>query len=377
VSDLTFVGLVGIIDPLRPSSKEAVRIAQEAGIEVRMITGDHAITAAAIGAKLGLGEGAASGAEIQAMTDDEVKAALPRLHMFGRVTPEDKLRLARLMQEQGAVVAMTGDAVNDAAALKQADIGVAMGSGSDVTKQAGKMILVDDNFGTLVTAVRLGRSIYEKIVSYVRYQMAQLFSLVLLFLVASIFNINHGVPLTPIMVLFLNFFVSIFPVIVIMLDPIPDGIMQKPPRDPKKTIANRAAVGQWFLYGALIFITSLVPLLIYPDLLSSTEPNVPVTMTFVVAALGAIFGGLVMRRDPDSGLAPPIIVALKWLSIPLLLTVAAVEIGFLQRLIGTTGLSGHEWLVALGLGLIVPVVIELEKWIRRARIRRRAGALAG
>ena len=377
VSDLTFVGLVGIIDPLRPSSKEAVRIAQEAGIEVRMITGDHAITAAAIGAKLGLGEGAASGAEIQAMSDDEVKAALPRLHMFGRVTPEDKLRLARLMQEQGAVVAMTGDAVNDAAALKQADIGVAMGSGSDVTKQAGKMILVDDNFGTLVTAVRLGRSIYEKIVSYVRYQMAQLFSLVLLFLVASIFNINHGVPLTPIMVLFLNFFVSIFPVIVIMLDPIPDGIMQKPPRDPKKTIANRAAVGQWFLYGALIFITSLVPLLIYPDLLSSTEPNVPVTMTFVVAALGAIFGGLVMRRDPDSGLAPPIIVALKWLSIPLLLTVAAVEIGFLQRLIGTTGLSGHEWLVALGLGLIVPVVIELEKWIRRARIRRRAGALAG
>jgi Ca2+-transporting ATPase len=374
VQELTFVGLVGIIDPLRPSSKEAVRIAREAGIEVRMITGDHAITAAAIGAKLGLGEGAASGAEIQAMSDDELKAALPRLHMFGRVTPEDKLRLARLMQEQGAVVAMTGDAVNDAAALKQADIGVAMGSGSDVTKQAGKMILVDDNFGTLVTAVRLGRSIYEKIVSYVRYQMAQLFSLVLLFLVASIFDINHGVPLTPIMVLFLNFFVSIFPVIVIMLDPIPDGIMQKPPRDPKKTIANRAAVGQWFLYGALIFITSLVPLLIYPSQLSSTQPNVPVTMTFVVAAFGAIFGGLVMRRDPDSGLAPPILVALKWLAIPMALTVAAVEIGFLQRLIGTTGLSGHEWIVALGLGLIVPVVVELEKWIRRARIRRRAGA---
>ncbi|GAA4358335.1 cation-translocating P-type ATPase [Microbacterium rhizosphaerae] len=373
VTDLTFVGLVGIIDPLRPSSKEAVRIAQDAGIEVRMITGDHAITAAAIGAKLGLGEGAASGAEIQAMSDDELKAALPRLHMFGRVTPEDKLRLARLMQEQGAVVAMTGDAVNDAAALKQADIGVAMGSGSDVTKQAGKMILVDDNFGTLVTAVRLGRSIYEKIVSYVRYQMAQLFSLVLLFLVASIFDINHGVPLTPIMVLFLNFFVSIFPVIVIMLDPIPEGIMQKPPRDPKKTIANRAAVGQWFLYGALIFITSLVPLLIYPDQLSSTKPNVPVTMTFVVAAFGAIFGGLVMRRDPDSGLAPPILVALKWLSIPLLLTVAAVEVGFLQRLIGTTGLSGHEWLIALGLGFIVPVVVELEKWIRRIRIRRRSG----
>lgn len=374
VSELTFVGLVGIIDPLRPSSKEAVRIAREAGIEVRMITGDHAITAAAIGAKLGLGEGAASGAEIQAMSDDELKAALPRLHMFGRVTPEDKLRLARLMQEQGAVVAMTGDAVNDAAALKQADIGVAMGSGSDVTKQAGKMILVDDNFGTLVTAVRLGRSIYEKIVSYVRYQMAQLFSLVLLFLVASIFDINDGVPLTPIMVLFLNFFITIFPVIVIMLDPVPDGIMQLPPRDPKKTIANRRAVVMWFFYGGLIFITSLVPLLIWPDQASSTEPNVPVTMTFVIAALGSIFGGLVMRRDPQSGLTPPILIAVKWLTIPLVLTVAAVELGFLQRLIGTTGLSGTQWLIALGLALIVPVVVELEKWIRRARIRRGAPA---
>lgn len=369
IEDLTFIGLVGIIDPLRPSSAEAVRIAREAGIEVRMITGDHAITAAAIGAKLGLGPGAASGAEIQAMTDAELKSRLPNLHVFGRVTPEDKLRLARLMQEEGAIVAMTGDAVNDAAALKQADIGVAMGSGSAVTKQAGKMILIDDNFGTLVTAVRLGRAIYEKIVSYVRFQMSQLFALVLLFLVASVFAINDGVPLTPIMVLFLNFFVAIFPVIVILQDPAPAGIMVKPPRDPKRTIANRGAVVLWFLYGGLIFITTLIPLLIYPDELSSTEPNVPVTMAFVVCALGSIFGGLVMRRDPESGLAAPILVAVKWLSIPLALTVAAVEIGFMQRLIGTTSLSGNEWLVCLGLALLVPLLIELEKWLRRRRLR--------
>ncbi|MCC2033967.1 cation-translocating P-type ATPase [Microbacterium allomyrinae] len=374
VKDLTLVGLVGIIDPLRPSSKEAVRIAHEAGIEVRMITGDHAITAAAIGAKLGLGPGAASGADIQAMSDDELKAALPSLHVFGRVTPEDKLRLARLMQETGDVVAMTGDAVNDAAALKQADIGVAMGSGSEVTKQAGKMILIDDNFGTLVTAVRLGRAIYEKIVSYVRYQMSQLFSLVLLFLVASLFDINDGVPLTPIMILFLNFFVSIFPVVVILLDPVPDGIMLQPPRDPKKTIANGGAVTLWFVYGGVLFLMTLVPLLMFPDLLSSTEPNVPVTMTFVVAAFGAVLGGLAMRRDPESGLTAPILTAVKWLSIPLALTVAAVEIGFLQRLIGTTGLSGTEWLIAIGLAVVVPIFVELEKWIRRARIGRRAAA---
>jgi Ca2+-transporting ATPase len=371
VQDLTLVGLVGIIDPLRPSSKEAVRIAHDAGIDVRMITGDHAITAAAIGAKLGLGPGAASGADIQAMTDDELKAALPNLHVFGRVTPEDKLRLARLMQENGDVVAMTGDAVNDAAALKQADIGVAMGSGSEVTKQAGKMILVDDNFGTLVTAVKLGRAIYDKIVSYVRYQMSQLFSLVLLFLVASLFNINHGVPLTPIMILFLNFFVSIFPVIVILLDPVPDGIMLKPPRDPKKTIANGGAVTLWFIYGGLLFLMTLIPLLIFPDQLSSTEPNVPVTMTFVVAAFGAIFGGLAMRRDPEPGLTAPILDAIKWLSIPVALTVAAVELGFLQKLIGTHPLNRNEWLICIGLALVVPLFVEVEKWIRRARTARR------
>ena len=171
VTDLTFAGMVGIIDPLRAEAVEAVTTAHAAGIDVRMITGDHAITASAIGAELGLGPGAISGSELVAMSDADLKAAMPNLHVFGRVTPQDKLRLAQLMQENGDVIAMTGDAVNDAAALKQADIGVAMGSGSEVTKQAGKMILTDDNFGTLVTAIRLGRSIYDKIVCYVRYQM--------------------------------------------------------------------------------------------------------------------------------------------------------------------------------------------------------------
>ena len=159
---------------------------------------------------------------------------------------------------------------------------------------------------------------------------------------------------------------------MILLDPAPDGIMLKPPRDPKKTIANPAAVTLWFVYGSLIFITTLVPLLLYPDLLSSTEPNMPVTMAFVVCALGSIFGGLVMRRDPESGLAAPIIDAVKWLSIPLALTVVAVEVPFMQRLVGTISLTGDEWLTALGLALLVPVLIELEKWIRRARLRRRA-----
>ena len=365
VSDLALVGMVGIIDPLRAESKEAVRSAQSAGIEVRMITGDYAVTASAIGAELGLGPGAIGGTELAEMSDDELKAALPRLHVFGRVTPQDKLRLARLMQENGDIVAMTGDAVNDAAALKQADIGVAMGSGSEVTKQAGKMILTDDNFGTLVQAIRLGRSIYSKIIAYVRYQMTQLLSLVLLFLTASIFNINAGIALTPLMVLFLNFFISVFPVVAIMLDPPATDLMIRPPRDPKVTIANRRAIVQWVVYGAILFLSALVALLFGPGELSQTQASVRMTMTFVVMAFGTILSGLVMRREPGSGLSAPILTALKVLSAPVLLTIAAVEIPFMNRFLITTDLTGRQWVAALGLSLILPIVVEVEKWVRR------------
>ncbi|MFC9766345.1 cation-translocating P-type ATPase [Rhodococcus jostii] len=367
VEDLIFVGMVGIIDPLRPEAIASVRTAHEAGIDVRMITGDHAITASAIGAELGLGPGAIGGAELQAMTDDDLSAALPNLHVFGRVTPQDKLRLADIMQKNGAVVAMTGDAVNDAAALKKADIGVAMGSGSEVTKQAGKMVLTDDNFGTLITAIRLGRNIYEKIVSYIRYQMSKLFSLVLLFLVASIFDINDGVALTPLMVLFQHFFITLFPVAVIMLDPPSPDLMNKPPRDPQMPIANRRAFVQWLAYGVLQFAVTLAAMLLAPGEMSTTEASVPMTTAFVVLSFGSILAGLVMRRDPESGLTPPILGALKILSIPIIVTVFAVEAGFLQDLLMTTSLTGGQWLACLGWSLIIPIAVEAEKAFRRRR----------
>ena len=171
VTDLVLVALVGIMDPLRAEAKDAVRVALDAGIDVRMITGDHTVTARAIADELGLGSGVITGTELQHLPDPEVIDRLPELHVFGRVAPEDKLRLARLMQESGEVVAMTGDAVNDAAALKQADIGVAMGSGSEVSKQAAKIVLTDDNFATLVRAVDLGRDIYRRISTYIRLQL--------------------------------------------------------------------------------------------------------------------------------------------------------------------------------------------------------------
>jgi Ca2+-transporting ATPase len=310
VTDLRFVALIGIIDPLRPSSKEAVRIAHEAGIDVRMITGDHAVTAMAIGKDLGLGPGAISGAEFREMPDEDVIAALPNLHVFGRVSPQDKLRLVQLMQGEGMVVAMTGDAVNDAAALKQADIGVAMGSGSEVTKQAAKMILTDDNFGTLVHAVELGRSTYQKISLYVRFQMSQLLSLVILFLFASIVNLAGGVALTPMMVLWLNFLVASAPVIVIMIAPVQPGLMQMRPRDPSHKLTNRAEVVRWLLYGGTLFFATLVPLMWGPDEPISTAPSAAMTMAFVVMGFGTLLTGLALRRDPGSGLAPPVLKSL-------------------------------------------------------------------
>ncbi len=366
-NDLSFVALVGIIDPLRPEAKDAVATAHAAGIDVRMITGDHAVTAAAIGADLRLGPGAISGAELAELSDEELVRRLPDLHVFGRVTPEDKLRLARIMQEQGMIVAMTGDAVNDAAALKQADIGVAMGSGSEVTKQAARMILTDDDFGTLVHAVELGRNIYDSVVSYVRYQMTQLLALVLLFLTATVFDINSGVAMTPLMVLFLNFFVAGIPVAVIAFDPGDPDVMQRPPRDPSVTISNRHAVLRWVLFGFVMFFVSLVPLVWGPGDLQIDRASAAMTMSFVVLGLATVFSGLVLRRDPGSGLAAPILPALELLALPTILLVLATELGFLRRALMTLDLTGDQWLASIGLALIVPVVVEVDKWLHRRR----------
>ncbi len=362
---LAFVGMAGMIDPLRAEAKEAVRVALKAGIDVRMITGDNPITAGAIGAELGLGPGAINGTDFQALSDEEVVRRLPELHVLGRVTPEDKLRLARLMQAEGQIVAATGDAVNDAVALKQADIGVAMGSGSEVTKQAARMILTDDNFGTLVHAVELGRRVYDKVVAYVRFQMTQLLSMVLLFVAATAFNINDGVAMTPLMVLYLLFFVTVAGVIVIAVDPGDPDVMSRPPRDPKLPIANRAAITSWVIYAAVLFVAAFLPLVIGPDEPKVNEPSVSLTMTFAVMGFGTIFNALANRRDPGSGLGPPILKALLISAVAAFMIAIATELPGLQKGLLTTELSGRQWFACVGLAALLPIVIEGRKFLRR------------
>jgi Ca2+-transporting ATPase len=360
---------VGIIDPLRPAATDAVHTALGAGIDVRMITGDHTITARAIADELGLGVGVITGTELQHMSDEDVVSALPELHVFGRVAPEDKLRLARLMQEAGEVVAMTGDAVNDAAALKQADIGVAMGSGSEVSKQAAKIVLTDDNFATLVRAVDLGRDIYRRISSYIRLQLTILSSVLQLMLLATIFNINGGVALFPMQLLFCKFFVVVTVVVGFIVD-VPDpGVMDLPPRKPGTRIVNTPQVVRWAISGFLVAVSALGVLEWGPDEPSATAGSVSMTMAFAVVALSAVNLGVVMRRERQAPWSPPMFPYFGWLIAGWTLTWAAVELGMLQRLLDTVSLSGRQWVVVLGLSLITPAFVGVDKAIQLHRLR--------
>jgi Ca2+-transporting ATPase len=370
VTDLVFVALVGIVDPLRTEAKDAVHVALGAGIDVRMITGDHTVTARAIADELGLGPGVITGTELQHLTDPQVLERLPQLHVFGRVAPEDKLRLARLMQESGEVVAMTGDAVNDAAALKQADVGVAMGSGSEVSKQAAKIVLTDDNFATLVRAVDLGRDIYRRISTYVRLQLTILSSVLQLMVYATIFNINGGVALFPLQLLFCKFFVVITVVIGFIVD-VPDpGVMQRPPRKPGTKIVNRPQIIRWVVTGFVVAATALAVLEWGPDQPSTTHASASMTMAFAIVSFSAVNIGLVMRRERQAPWSSPVFPYLGWIILGWILTWAAVELGPLQRLLDTMSLSGRQWVVVLALSLIAPAFVGVDKAIQLSRQRK-------
>ena len=228
---LTVLALVGIVDPPRPAAKAAIATAHDAGIQVRMITGDHAVTAAAIAKELGIPGRAISGAEFQAMSDAELEAAIGDIGVIARVAPEDKVRLVETLKRKGHIVAMTGDGVNDAPALKTADIGIAMGiTGTEVSKEAATMILTDDNFATIVRAVELGRGLYDNLTKYIRFQMGVLVGFIVTFLGASIFNVVGGVPFVPLQTLYVNFTTQVLQAIGLGYGRPGEGLMKRKPR---------------------------------------------------------------------------------------------------------------------------------------------------
>ena len=243
--DLVFVGLVGMIDPPRDEAKEAVSLCEKARIRVVMITGDHKLTAVTVARELGIlkTELAITGDELQAKSDEEFESIVEDVRVYARVSPEHKQRIVKALKKKGHVVAMTGDGVNDAPAVKQADIGVAMGiTGTDVTKESSDMVLADDNFATIVNAVRGGRVIYDNIRKFVRFLIALNFTE--LILIGSFALIGLPIPLLPVMILWLNLVTDGPPAMALSVDPPNDDVMLRPPRSPKEGV----------LHGNLVFI---------------------------------------------------------------------------------------------------------------------------
>jgi Ca2+-transporting ATPase len=243
--NLVFVGLVGMIDPPRDEAKDAVRQCEQGGIRVVMITGDHKLTAVTIARELGIMKNgtALTGEELDEINDEDLHKIIDRASVYARVSPEHKLRIVKALKSKGNIVAMTGDGVNDAPALKQADIGVAMGiTGTDVTKEASDMILADDNFTSIVNAVRGGRIIYDNIRKFIRFLLALNFTE--LVLIGSFAIIGLPVPLLPVMILWLNLVTDGPPAVALSMDPSAEDVMQKPPRSPKEGI----------MHGMVLFI---------------------------------------------------------------------------------------------------------------------------
>jgi Ca2+-transporting ATPase len=372
VQDLTLLAMVGIVDPPRAEAKAAIAECRQAGIRVRMITGDHAATAAAIAGELGIQGRAITGAEFAAMPDDQLLEQLPEIGVVARVAPEDKLRLVRLLKRSGNVVAMTGDGVNDAPALKAADIGVAMGiTGTEVSKEAAVMILTDDNFATIVNAVDFGRNLYDNLLKYLRFQMSTLVAYIAVFIGAGIFSIAGGVPLTPLQILWINMVIDIPIAIALGFDAPTSAVMQRPPRPVGAPVLSVADWVRLCIQGLVMTVGSLAAYQIGD---ANYGPEVASTMLVTTLSLFHLAVGLLARDQHHTifdRASLPGATQLRRYGIALLAIIAVTTIGFLQRIFDTVELNLSQWSVCIGFAVTVVVVEELIKLVIRQRQRRR------
>jgi Ca2+-transporting ATPase len=368
IDDLTLLAMVGIVDPPRTEAKDAIAECKRAGIRVRMITGDHVTTAAAIGAELGLEGRALTGAEFSAIPDDELKRQLPEIGVIARVAPEDKVRLVRMLQASDQVVAMTGDGVNDAPALKAANIGVAMGiTGTEVSKEAAVMILTDDNFATIVNAVEYGRSLYDNLLKYLRFQMSTLVAYIALFIAAGIFAIADGIPLTPLQILWLNMVIDIPLAVALGFDEPTPGLMDRTPRPIGAPVLSRRDWIRLVVQGLLMTAGALAA---YQIADARYDEAVAPTMLLTTLSLFHLAAGWLARDERNTIFdreALPGTTQLRRYGIALIAIIAATTIGFLQRILGTVELSFEQWAICIGLASTLVIVEELIKLVIRRR----------
>jgi Ca2+-transporting ATPase len=372
VTDLTLLAMAGIVDPPRSEAKTAIAECRDAGIRVRMITGDHATTAGAIAGELGIQGRAITGAEFAAMSDNELLEQLPEIGVVARVAPEDKLRMVRLLKQSGNVVAMTGDGVNDAPALKAADIGVAMGiTGTEVSKEAAVMILTDDNFATIVNAVEYGRALYDNLLKYLRFQMSCLVAYIATFIGAGIFAIAGGVPLNPLQILWINFVVDVPIAVALGFDEPTGGLMGRPPRPVGAPVLSRA---NWVRLCVQGFVMTVGALAAYQIGDTQYGPVVAATMLLTTLSLFHVAAGLLARDQHNtifSRAAIPGPTQLRRYAIVLLGIIAVTTIGFLQRIFGTVELSFSQWSICIGIATSLVLVEELIKLVLRQRDHQR------
>lgn len=364
--EMTFLGMVGMIDPPRPEAKAAIQTCEQAGIKPVMITGDHPLTAQAVARELGLLKTGrvVTGAELEAMSEAELEREVETIEVYARVSPAHKLRVVTVLQKKGHIVAMTGDGVNDAPALKKADIGIAMGiTGTDVTKEAAAMTLTDDNFASIVAAVEEGRRVFGNTKKYLMFLLSCNMGEIILITGATLLGLP--LPLTAVQILYVNLATDGLPALALAVDPPEEDLMRRPPRNPRTGIFTRPVVTLMTVAGLWSAVVNLGLFAWAVNSGRSLEESM--TMTFVSLVLIQFFNAYNFRSDRHSMLNRPF--ANRWLNWAiaweLVLLALIVYLPFLHEPFGTFSLPLLDWAIVVALAFTILPVLELTKWMER------------
>jgi len=369
-SNLIFVGMFGMIDPARPEARDAVTTARAAGILPVMITGDHPLTAMNIAKKLGIvrNDLIMTGRDLAVISTEDLEKTVENISVYARVSPEHKMKIITTLQNLGHIVAMTGDGVNDAPALKKADIGVAMGiTGTDVSKEASDMVLLNDNFATIVAAVEEGRRIYDNIRKFIKYTMTSNFGEIVTMLAAPL--IGMPIPLVPLQILWINLVTDGVPGLALSVEPAESNTMKRPAHNPNENILGRGLVWDILWIGFLMgFISLLSGFSLWQNGQESWR-----TMVFTTLTLAQMGNALAIRSDYDSLFKIGLFSNKSMLASVLLtfmLQMAVVYIPFFQDIFDTVALTPQELAISLVMSTIVFIGVETVKWIKRIRKNR-------